>query len=290
MDFGIVLSQVAQKLGQRPCTIVQGLWCRVFWQKSLGENFLFLYFFLIHIHVFMLHSKFELILIKFGFFTNFWSCSKIGPKSLYYSTGILAKFYRKWLGENFLFLYFFLIHIHVFMLHSKFELILIKFGFFTNFWSCSKIGPKSLYYSTGILAKFYRKWLGENSSFLYFFLIHIHVFMLHSKFELILIKFGFFTNFWSCSKIGPKSLYYSTGILAKFYRKWLGENSSFLYFFLIHIHVFMLHSKFELILIKFGFFTNFWSCSKIGPKSLYYSTGILGKFYRKWLGENSPFL
>ena len=32
------------------------------------------------------------------------------------------------------------------MLCSKFELIPIKIGFFTNFLSYSKIGPKSLYY------------------------------------------------------------------------------------------------------------------------------------------------
>ena len=32
------------------------------------------------------------------------------------------------------------------MLFRKFELILIKFGFFTNFLSCSKIWSKTLYY------------------------------------------------------------------------------------------------------------------------------------------------
>ena len=31
--------------------------------------------------------------------------------------------------------------------------------------------------------------------------MHIHVLMLCRKFELILIKIGFFTNFLSCSKI-----------------------------------------------------------------------------------------
>ena len=71
----------------------------------------------------------------------------------------------------------------------------MKIGFFMNFLSCSKIGPKSLYYSTRSLAKFHQKWLGENSSFLYFFLMHIHVFMLCRKFEMILIKIGFFMNF-----------------------------------------------------------------------------------------------
>ena len=47
-------------------------------------------------------------------------------------------------------------------------------------------------------------------------------------------------------------MYYSTGSLAKFHQKSLGENSPFLYFFLIHIHVFMLYFKFELNPIKFG--------------------------------------
>ena len=50
-------------------------------------------------------------------------------------------------------------------------------------------------YSTVILAKFCQKGKDENSLFLYFFLIHIHVLMLCRKFELIPIKFRFFTNF-----------------------------------------------------------------------------------------------
>ena len=60
------------------------------------------------------------------------------------------------------------------------------------------------------------------------FLIHIHVLMLCRKFELILIKIRFLMNFKSCSKIRPKTIYYSTGSLTKFCEKWLGENSSFL--------------------------------------------------------------
>ena len=51
----------------------------------------------------------------------------------------------------------------------------------------------------------------------------------------------------------------------------------------------MLCRKFEPIPIKIGFFMNFYSHSKIGPKSLYYSTVIFAKFLKKWLGENSPF-
>ena len=81
----------------------------------------------------MLCFKFELIPIKIGFFIIFLSYSKIGPKSLYYSTVILAKFHQKRQVENFPFLYFFLIHIHVFMLCSKFELIPVKNRFFMNF-------------------------------------------------------------------------------------------------------------------------------------------------------------
>ena len=108
---------------------------------------------------------------------------------------------------------------------------------------CFKIGPKSLYYSTGSLVKFHQKWQGENSPFLLHFLIHIHDLMLCRKFELIPIKIGFFTIFLICSKIGPKSLYYSTGSLAKFHQKLQGENSLFLLHFLIHIHVLMLCIK-----------------------------------------------
>ena len=112
-------------------------------------------------------------------------------------------------------------------------------------------------YSTGSSANFHRKWLGENSLFLYFFLMHLHVLKLCRSFEPILIKIGFFTKFSIYSKIGPKALYYSTGSSAKFHQKWVGENSSFLYFFLMHIHVLMLCRNFEPIPIKNRFFTNF---------------------------------
>ena len=87
--------------------------------------------------------------------------------------------------------------------------------------------------------------------------MHIQVLMLFIKFEMIPIKIGFFTNFVSCSKIGSKSLYYSTVILAKFHQKRKVENSPFLYFFLVHIQVLMLFIKFEIIPIKIGFFMIF---------------------------------
>ena len=87
--------------------------------------------------------------------------------------------------------------------------------------------------------------------------MHIHELTLCRKFELIPIIIGFSTIFLSCSKIGLKSLYYSTGSLAKFHQKCQGENSVFLYFFLIHIHVLMLCRKFELIPIIIGFFYEF---------------------------------
>ena len=102
---------------------------------------------------------------------------------------------------------------------KKFKPIPIKIGFIMNFQICTKIGPKSLYYSTVILVRFHQKWLRKNSRFLYFFLIRIHVLILCRKFKPIPIKIGFFMNFYSCSIIGPKSLYYSTVILAKFRKK-----------------------------------------------------------------------
>ena len=64
------------------------------------------------------------------------------------------------------------------------------------------MGPNSLYYSTGSLAKFCQKWLGMNSLFLLHFLIHILVLLLHRKFELIPIKIRFFTIIF---KVAPKS-------------------------------------------------------------------------------------
>ena len=57
-----------------------------------------------------------------------------------------------------------------------------------------EIWPMTLYYSTGSLAKFHQKWQGENSPFLLHFLMHIHVLMLCTNFELIPIKIGFFIN------------------------------------------------------------------------------------------------
>ena len=68
----------------------------------------------------------------------------------------------------------------------------------------------------------------DQGRFLLHFLIHIHVLMLCIKFELIPIKLGFFTNFLSCSKIRSKSLYSSTGTLAKFHEKLKVEKSPFL--------------------------------------------------------------
>ena len=83
------------------------------------------------------------------------------------------------------------------MLCRKFELISIKIGFFKKFLICSETWSKSLYYSTGSLAKFHQKLLGENSPFLLHFLIHIHVLMFCRKFELIPIKIGFFYKFFN---------------------------------------------------------------------------------------------
>ena len=60
--------------------------------------------------------------------------------------------------------------------------------------------PKSLYYSTWAQAKFHQNWQGENSPFLLDFLIHIHVLMVRRKFELILIKIGFFYEFLNLLK------------------------------------------------------------------------------------------
>ena len=62
-----------------------------------------------------------------------------------------------------------------------------------------KVTPKSgkspCTNSTVILAKFHQKSKVENSPFLYFFFMYIHVLMLRRKFELIPIKFRFFTIF-----------------------------------------------------------------------------------------------
>ena len=57
------------KMWQIPCTIVQGI-CQILPEMKRREFSILLHF-KIHIHVLMLHIKFELILIKIGFFTNF---------------------------------------------------------------------------------------------------------------------------------------------------------------------------------------------------------------------------
>ena len=64
-----------------------------------------------------------------------------------------------------------------------------------NFLQIFNLLLNLLYYSTGSLAKFHQKLLGENSLFLLHFLMHIHVLMLYRNFELILIKIGIFMNF-----------------------------------------------------------------------------------------------
>ena len=68
LDF-LRFFEVAQKLGQSPCTIVQGF-CQIL-QKMKSREFSIFIFFLIHIHVLRLCFKFELIPIKFRFFTIF---------------------------------------------------------------------------------------------------------------------------------------------------------------------------------------------------------------------------
>ena len=62
--------KVAQKSSQSPCTIVHGLEPNFI--KIDNERILNFYnFFLMHIHVLMLHSKFKLILITIKIFMNF---------------------------------------------------------------------------------------------------------------------------------------------------------------------------------------------------------------------------
>ena len=69
-DLGTVLmpSKWIFKSLQRPCTIVQGIL-----PKMARREFSIFIFFpdTVHIHVLMLCRKFELIPIKFGFFTIF---------------------------------------------------------------------------------------------------------------------------------------------------------------------------------------------------------------------------
>ena len=144
MEF-LRIFKVAQKYGQTPCTIVQGCW-----QKWQGENSPFLLHFLIHIHVLMLYRKFELIRIKIGVLRIFKVAQKSGQTPCTYR--VVAKFHQKWQGENSPFLLHFLIHIHALMLCRKFELILIKIRFFTNFKFLTQ-KPYATYYKACQLMK-----------------------------------------------------------------------------------------------------------------------------------------
>ena len=90
------LQSIRTSIRIRKCNKNGGLISEPIFGKNMEEeNSLFLLHFLIHIHVLMLCRKFEVIPIKIGFFTNFSSCSKIRSKTLYYSTGSLAKFHEK---------------------------------------------------------------------------------------------------------------------------------------------------------------------------------------------------
>ena len=74
LDF-LQIFKVAQKSGQSPCTIVHDLgpnFTKIEKEKILPFN----NFFLIHIHVLMLCTKFELIPIKIGFFYKFLNLLK----------------------------------------------------------------------------------------------------------------------------------------------------------------------------------------------------------------------
>ena len=79
------------------------------------------------------------------------------------------------------------------MLCRKFELIPIKIVFFANFLSCSKIGPKTLYYKYRVVVQISSKMKRREFSIIITF--SDIVFMLCRSFELIQIKTRFFMNF-----------------------------------------------------------------------------------------------
>ena len=90
---------------------------------------------------------------------------------------------------------------------------------------------------------FSKKWLRNHPKFLLHFQIHIDVLMLCRKFELI--RFKIF-ELWPLKNepISEKYPVLKPMLLSK---KWLRNHPKFLLYFLIHIDVFMLCKKFELI-------------------------------------------
>ena len=81
------------------------------------------------------------------------------------------------------------------MLHRNFELIPIKIRFLKIFKVAPKSGQSPCTIVQGFWPNFAKNEKDRIHHFNNFFLIHIHVLMLHKNFELILIKIKFFTNF-----------------------------------------------------------------------------------------------
>ena len=80
------------------------------------------------------------------------------------------------------------------MLCRKFELFTIKIGFFYEFLKLLQNWAK-VPVVQGLGPNFAKNENEKILHFYYIFLIHIHVLMLCRKFELILIKIGFFYEF-----------------------------------------------------------------------------------------------
>ena len=121
---------------------------------------------------------------------------------------------------------------------------------------------------------FFKKWLRNHPKFLLHFLIHIDVLMLCSKFELIPTSIFQVTAILRKHQNFEKSLYYSPWFFSK---KWLRNHPKFLIHFLIHIDVFMLCSKFELIPTSIFQVTAILRKHQNFEKSLYYSPWFFSK-------------
>ena len=150
-------------------------------------------------------------------------------------------FSKKWLRNHQKFLLYFLIHIDVLMLCSKFELIPTSIFRVMTILRIRQKFEKYLRLQSMVFSK---KWLRNHQKFLLHFLIHIDVVMLCSKFESIPTSIFRVMTILRKRQIFENYLRLQSMVFSK---KWLRNHQKFLLHFLIHIDVLMLCSKFELI-------------------------------------------
>ena len=256
LDF-LWIFKVAQKLGIRPCTIVQGLWSN--FAKNEKERILHFYyiFWYIYMHLCCVES-FSWFRSKLDFLWIFKVAQKLGQRPCTIVEGLWSNFAK---NEKERILHFYYIFWYTYMYLCCVESLSwfwSKLDFLWIFKVAQKSGQKPCTIVHGLGPNFAKN---EKERILYFYYIFRYTYMYLCCVETLSwfwSKLDFLWIFKVTQKLGQRPCtIYSTGSLVKFCQKWKGENSLFLLHFPIHIHVLMLCRNFELILIKIGFFMNF---------------------------------